>query len=294
MRWFSPWGGEKMKTTTSFLKMKKENEKIVMLTAYDYSTARFAEEAGVDLILVGDSLGMVVLGYDSTASVTVDDMIHHGKATRRGAKDTFIVIDMPFGSYHGTYDRTLQEAVHIYQETNANALKLEGAGEVLDVLRKLTEVGIPTVAHLGLLPQHAGVLGGYRVQGKTKEAAAQLMSDAKEAERAGACMIVLECVPYQIAGEISRALNIPVIGIGAGAETDGQVLVFHDTVQFGYHHIPKFVQQFGNAQKTIHQGLSAYVNAVKECSFPSENHRFTMQEEELTALYGMERGKQET
>lgn len=291
MRWFFPWRGEKMKTTTSFLTMKRNNEKIVMLTAYDYPTAKFAEEAGVDVILVGDSLGMVVLGYDSTAPVTVDEMIHHGKATRRGAKDTFIVVDMPFGTYHGAYDRTIQEAVRMYQETNANALKLEGGGEVLYVLRKLTEVGIPTVAHLGLLPQHAGVLGGYRVQGKTKEAAEQLMRDAKEAEAAGACMVVLECVPYQIAEKVSKALTIPVIGIGAGGGTDGQVLVFHDTVQFGYHHIPKFVEQFANAQETIHDGLSAYVQAVKTGSFPSEEHRFTMQENELTALYGHEEGE---
>lgn len=279
-----------MKTTASFLNMKNNGEKIVMLTAYDYPTAKFAEEAGVDVLLVGDSLGMVVLGYDSTAPVTVEDMIHHAKATRRGAKDTFIVVDMPFGTYHGAYDRTLQEAVRIFQETNANALKLEGAGEVLQVLKKLTDVGIPVVAHLGLLPQHAGVLGGYRVQGKTAEAADQLIRDAIEAERAGACMVVLECVPYQLAERVSKTLSIPVIGIGAGAETDGQVLVFHDTVQFGYHHVPKFVKQFGDARETIHEGLLAYVDAVKEGSFPAEEHRFTMKEEELIGLYGQEAG----
>lgn len=280
-----------MKTTASFLKMKNNGEKIVMLTAYDYPTAKFAEEAGVDVILVGDSLGMVVLGYDSTAPVTVEDMIHHGKATRRGAKETFIVVDMPFGSYHSSYDQTLQKAVKIYQETNANALKLEGAGEVLYTIEKLTDVGIPVVAHLGLLPQHAGVLGGYQVQGKTKEAAEQLMREAIEAEEAGACMVVLECVPYQLAEQVSTTLSIPVIGIGAGGETDGQVLVFHDTVQFGYHHIPKFVEQFGDAKKTIHEGLSAYVQAVKEGEFPREEHRFTMKEEELIALYGQEVGE---
>lgn len=285
------WKGEKMKTTASFLKMKNDGEKIVMLTAYDYPTAKFAEEAGVDVILVGDSLGMVVLGYDSTAPVTVEDMIHHGKATRRGAKETFIVVDMPFGSYHGSYDRTLQEAVRMYQETDANALKLEGAGEVLHIIKKLTDVGIPVVAHLGLLPQHAGVLGGYRVQGKTKEAAEQLMREAIEAEEAGACMVVLECVPYQLAEHISKALSIPVIGIGAGAETDGQVLVFHDTVQFGYHHIPKFVERFSDAGQTIHEGLSSYVQSVKAGDFPREEHHFTMQTEELTALYGQGAGE---
>lgn len=283
--------GENMKTTANFLNMKKDGEKIVMLTAYDYPTAKFAEDSGVDVILVGDSLGMVVLGYDSTVPVTMNDMIHHGKAVRRGAKDTFIVVDMPFGSYHGSYDRTLQDAVRIFQETGANALKLEGSGEVIHVIGMLTDTGIPVVAHLGLLPQHAGVLGGYKVQGKTAEAAEQLISDALAAEQAGACMVVVECVPYQLAQKVSEALTIPVIGIGAGAETDGQVLVFHDTVQFGNHHIPKFVKKFADAGRTIHDGLTAYVEEVKNGSFPAEEHRFTMKEEELTTLYGSGKGE---
>lgn len=280
-----------MKTTASFLKMKNEGEKIVMLTAYDYPTAKFAEEAGVDVILVGDSLGMVVLGYTSTSAVTVQDMIHHAKAVRRGAKDTFVVVDMPFGSYHGSFDRTLQDAVRVYQETDANALKLEGAGEVVSVINLLTDAGIPIVAHLGLLPQHAGVLGGYKVQGKTAEAAEALIRDAKAVEQAGACMVVLECVPYQLAQKVSEAISIPVIGIGAGAETDGQVLVFHDTVQYGSHHIPKFVKRFSDAGEEIQQGLKAYVDEVKKGEFPAPEHRFTMQENELTALYGNEQGE---
>lgn len=280
-----------MKTTASFLKMKNEGEKIVMLTAYDYPTAKFAEESGVDVILVGDSLGMVVLGLPSTTGVTVEDMIHHGKAVRRGAKDTFVVVDMPFGSYHGSFDRTLQEALRVYQETNANALKLEGAGEVISAIHLLTDAGIPIVAHLGLLPQHAEVLGGYKVQGKTAEAAAQLINDAKAVERAGACMVVLECIPYQLAQKVSKALTIPVIGIGAGVQTDGQVLVFHDTVQYGSHHIPKFVKRFSNAGEEIQKGLKAYVSEVKNGQFPAEEHRFAMQEEELTVLYGGQQGE---
>lgn len=281
-----------MKTTASFLKMKNDEEKIVMLTAYDYPTAKFAEEAGVDVILVGDSLGMVVLGLESTSGVTVEDMIHHGKAVRRGAKDTFIVVDMPFGSYHGSLDRTLQQALRVYQETNANALKLEGAGEVVSVIQLLTDVGIPVVAHLGLLPQHAGVLGGYKVQGKTAEAAAQLIQEARSVEQAGACMVVLECVPYQLAQKVSEALTIPVIGIGAGAETDGQVLVFHDTVQYGSHHIPKFVKRFSNAGEAIQHGLETYVTEVKNGQFPAPEHHFTMKENELTALYGSNKGEE--
>ena len=217
-----------MKTTSSFIDMKTKKEKIVMLTAYDFPTAKLAEEAGVDILLVGDSLGMVVLGYDSTIRVTVEDMIHHGKATRRGAKDTFIVVDMPFGSYHGSADSVLSNAVRIFQETEAQALKVEGSDEINDVIRLLTRTGIPVVAHLGLLPQSASVSGGYKVQGKTADAAQKLIDDAKEAERAGAIMIVLECIPYQLAKTITESVTIPVIGIGAGSDTDGQVLVFHE------------------------------------------------------------------
>ena len=231
-----------MKTTSDFLKMKQQKEKIVMITAYDYPGAKFSEEAEVDMILVGDSLGMVVLGYDSTMPVTVDDMVHHSKAVRRGAPDTFIVVDMPFGSYHGDINDTLKTAVYMMQATNANALKVEGAGEVVDVIKKLTNAGIPVVAHLGLLPQSAGVLGGYKVQGKTAEQAVKLMEDAKAVEEAGACAVVLECIPHQLTEAVSRILTVPTIGIGAGVEADGQVLVFHDLLKYGKHHIPKFVE----------------------------------------------------
>ena len=275
-----------MKSTLDFIKMKNEGEKIAMLTAYDYPSAKLAEEAGMDVILVGDSLGMVVLGYDSTIAVTVDDMIHHGKAVKRGAKNTFIIVDMPFGSYHGSTNSALKEAVRMFQQTGANALKIEGSGKVIDVIRLLTETGIPVVAHLGLLPQSAAVVGGYKVQGKTAEAAKQLIDDARACEEAGACMVVLECIPYQLAEEVTAAVTIPVIGIGAGAGTDGQVLVFHDTVKYGSHHIPKFVESYADAGTLIKDGLSNYVEAVKDGSFPEDRHRFTMKEEELSALYG--------
>lgn len=275
-----------MKNTASFSKMKKENEKIAMLTAYDYPSAKLAEEAGVDVILVGDSLGMVVLGYDSTVKVTVDDMIHHGKAARRGAPDTFLVVDMPFGSFHVSLDRTLENAIRIFQETGAEALKLEGADEVIDVIRSLTRTGIPVVGHLGLLPQTAGVLGGYKVQGKTADAAQKLIEDAKACEAAGACMIVLECIPYQLAREVTAAVTIPVIGIGAGADTDGQVLVYHDTLKYGSHHLPKFVRSYAETGEIMKNGLTAYVEEVKSGAFPAEEHRFTMKEEELQQLYG--------
>lgn len=266
--------------------MKKKSDKITMMTAYDFPTAKFAEEAGIDMILVGDSVGMVVLGYDSTVLVTLDDMIHHGKAARRGAPKTFLVVDMPFGTYHGSLDQTLANAVKIMQQTGAQALKVEGADDVLPVIEKLTSAGIPVVAHLGLTPQSAGVLGGYKVQGKTAEAAAKLVEDAKKCEQAGACALVLECIPYQLTEKISDTLIIPTIGIGAGANADGQVLVFHDMVKYGAHHIPKFVKEFANVGEPIIAGIHQYVEEVKSGSFPALEHSFTMKEEQLNQLYG--------
>ena len=275
-----------MKTTTDFLKMKTQGEKIVMITAYDYPTATFSEQADVDMILVGDSLGMVVLGYDSTMPVTVEDMIHHSKAVRRGAKDTFIVVDMPFGSYHGDPNEALNTAVKMMQETGANALKLEGAGEVVEVIKKLTKAGIPVVSHLGLLPQSASVLGGYKVQGKTSEQAEQLIKDAKACEDAGACAVVLECIPYQLTEVVTKELIIPTIGIGAGPYADGQVLVFHDLVNFGNHHVPKFVQTFSFVGEEVERGVKGYTKAVKDGTFPTLEQSFTMKEQVLTTLYG--------
>ncbi|ANU14502.1 3-methyl-2-oxobutanoate hydroxymethyltransferase [Planococcus halocryophilus Or1] len=275
-----------MKNTASLIKMKTQNEKIAMLTAYDYPSAKLAEEAGVDVILVGDSLGMVVLGYDSTVKVTVDDMIHHGKAARRGAPDTFLVVDMPFASFHGSAERILDNAVRMFQETGAEALKVEGADDVVNAIELLTRTGIPIVAHLGLLPQSAGVLGGYKVQGKTADAAQKLIDDALACEVAGACMLVLECIPYQLAEKVTAALTIPVIGIGAGSETDGQVLVYHDTLKYGSHHLPKFVRSYAETGESMKNGLIQYVNEVKSGVFPAEEHRFTMKEEELKQLYG--------
>ncbi|HEY4624185.1 MAG TPA: 3-methyl-2-oxobutanoate hydroxymethyltransferase [Solibacillus sp.] len=275
-----------MKTTAQFITMKQQQEKIVMVTAYDYPGATFSEAADVDMILVGDSLGMVVLGYESTMRVTVEDMIHHSKAVRRGAPNTFVVVDMPFGSYHGDVNDTLKTAVRMMQETNANALKVEGAGDVVPVIKKLTDAGIPVVAHLGLLPQSAGVLGGYKVQGKTAEQAEKLIQDALEVEQAGACAVVLECIPHQLTAVVSDKLTVPTIGIGAGVEADGQVLVFHDLLRFGKHHMPKFVHGFAQVGDEIERGIKGYTDAVKAGTFPTLAHSFTMKEEELNELYG--------
>ncbi|MDG4656124.1 3-methyl-2-oxobutanoate hydroxymethyltransferase [Ectobacillus antri] len=278
-----------MKTTKDFLQMKERGEAIVMVTAYDYPSARLAEQADVDLILVGDSLGMVVLGYESTVPVTVDDMIHHTKAVRRGAKNTFIVTDMPFMSYHVSKEDTMKNACRIIQESYADAVKVEGADEVLDTIYSLTKAGVPVVAHLGLTPQSVGVLGGYKVQGKDAESARKLIEDAKKCEEAGAMALVLECVPMQLAAEISTMLSIPTIGIGAGNQTDGQVLVYHDLITYGVERVPKFVKAYASVQDAIVNGIRQYTQEVKARQFPATEHSFTMKEEELAALYG---GKQ--
>ncbi len=275
-----------MKQTTEFLKMKQKKEPIVMLTAYDYPSAKLAEEAGVDMILVGDSLGMVVLGYDSTIPVTVDDMIHHTKAVKRGAKDTYIVTDMPFMSYHVSRSDALKNAARIIQESGAHAVKIEGSKDVIYTISALTEAGIPVVAHLGLTPQAVGVLGGYKVQGKDAESARQLIEDAKKVEKAGAIALVLECVPRQLGEEITNSISIPTIGIGAGNGTDGQVLVFHDVVSYGVDRVPKFVKQYASVNNPIKQGIQDYITEVKTKSFPDEKHSYTMKEEELASLYG--------
>ncbi|MCA1054614.1 3-methyl-2-oxobutanoate hydroxymethyltransferase [Rossellomorea aquimaris] len=275
-----------MRQTTDFSKMKKESEKITMLTAYDYPSAKLAEEAGIDLILVGDSLGMVVLGYDSTIQVTVEDMIHHTKAVKRGAPNTFIVTDMPFMTYHLSREETLRTAARIMQESGAHAVKVEGAGIVVEHMESMTNAGIPVMAHLGLTPQSVGVLGGYKVQGKTADAAQKLIEDAFRCEKAGAFAIVLECVPKQLAKEVSEAVNIPVIGIGAGIGTDGQVLVFHDLVTYGVGRVPKFVKQYSNISDTIVSSITNYIVDVKSGVFPEESHSFTMREHELQTLYG--------
>lgn len=256
--------------------MKKEQNKITMITAYDYPSAKIAEQAGTEMILVGDSLGMVVLGYESTIPVTVNDMIHHGKAVRRGAKNTFVVVDMPFMSYHVSLEETMKNATVLFQETEAQALKLEGAGDVLYTIEKLTFGGIPVVGHLGLTPQSVHVLGGYKVQGKDKKTAQQMLDDAKRVEEAGAIALVLECVPKELAQLISEELSIPTIGIGAGADVDGQVLVYHDILKYGVDRLPKFVKTYFDSNEHMKEAVQSYVTEVKSGSFPKEEHTFTI------------------
>lgn len=275
-----------MKATTDFIKMKQKGEKITMITAYDYPSAKLVEQAGTDLILVGDSLGMVVLGYDSTVPVTMDDMIYHGKAVKRGAEDTFIVIDMPFMSYHLSRRDTLLNAACLIQETGANAVKIEGADDVIEQINYLTNAGIPVMAHLGLTPQSVGVLGGYKVQGKSSDEAKRLMDNALKCQAAGAFAIVLECVPMQVAKEVSKRLDIPTIGIGAGSETDGQVLVYHDLITYGVDRVAKFVKQYANVNEAISLAIDQYISEVKMGAFPEMKHSFQMKAEEIKSLYG--------
>lgn len=278
-----------MKFAADFLKLKENREKISMLTAYDYPSAKLAEQAGVDMILVGDSLGMVVLGYDSTVPVTIEDMIHHTKAVKRGAPNTFIVTDLPFLTYHTTNEEALTNAARLMQEAGADAVKMEGGGDVITKIKAMTDAGIPVVAHLGLTPQSVGVLGGYKVQGKTTEAAIKLLEDAKKCEEAGAMAVVLECVPYQVAEHISNELIIPTIGIGAGNGTDGQVLVYHDVLLYGVGRVAKFVKSYANLNDVIGYALSEHIKEVKSGVFPDRDHSFTMKEEELASLYGGEK-----
>ncbi|HDZ6923363.1 TPA: 3-methyl-2-oxobutanoate hydroxymethyltransferase [Listeria monocytogenes] len=277
-----------MKRPVDFFAMKENGEKITMITAYDYPSAKNVEQAEADMILVGDSLGMVVLGYDSTVPVTMDDMIHHTKAVKRGAPDTFVVTDMPFMTYHGSVDETIQNARKIIQESGAHAVKLEGAGEVVNKIARLTEAGAPVVAHLGLTPQSVGLTGSYKVRAKSAQEAQALMDNALAVEAAGAIALVLEAIPRQLAEKVSKALSIPTIGIGAGVETDGQVLVYHDIIGYGISRRAKFVKAYADIDERIEPALASYVKEVKAATFPEVKHSFTMAEEDLKGLYGRE------
>lgn len=266
--------------------MKEKKEPITMVTAYDYPTAKIVDQAGVEIILVGDSLGMVVLGYDSTVPVTVDDMLHHTKAVTRANTSALVVTDLPFLSYHGSFDRTLETAARLMQEGKAHAVKLEGGSEVAPTIQRLTQAGVPVMGHIGLTPQSVHQLGGYKVQGKSVESAKKLLEDAKELEKAGAFSIVMECIPSDLAKEISEQLTIPTIGIGAGVECDGQVLVFHDIVGFGSEIQPKFVKQYTNIDTHIEQAITTFVQDTKSKAFPTKEHSFSINHEVLQQLYG--------
>ncbi len=272
-------------TTATVKKMKAEGRPITMLTAYDFSMAKLVDDAGIDMILVGDSLGNVMLGYESTLPVTMDEMIHHVKAVCRGTSRAMVVADLPFMSYQVSVKEALRNAGRFLKETTASAVKLEGGREVFDVIRAVVDAGIPVVGHLGLTPQSVHQMGGYKVQGKDEAAARKLLADARCVEEAGAFCLVLECVPAPLAKLITEELKIPTIGIGAGAQCDGQVLVIHDMLGLYPRSSPKFVKKYVNLHEHMTAALKQYIEEVTERSFPGPEHSFGISEEVLKKLY---------
>jgi 3-methyl-2-oxobutanoate hydroxymethyltransferase len=263
--------------------------KIVCLTAYDYPSARLLDEAGVDVVLVGDSLGMVVLGYENTLPLTVDEMLHHTRAVRRGVRRALLVADMPYGSFHGDRNEAVRNAVRFVKEAGAEAVKVEGGERRMDLIAQLVEAEIPVMGHIGLTPQSMHAFGGFRVQGKTLEAADQLMRDARAVEAAGAFSVVLESIPREIAAQITSELRIPTIGIGAGPECDGQILVLHDMIGLSLGHMPKFTRRYANVGEAISQAVSAYAEDVREGRFPADAESYHLSSEVRERLLAVRR-----
>lgn len=262
------------KTAKDILKMKYLGMKITVLTAYDASMARMLDSCDVDVLLVGDSLGMVVLGYDSTVPVTMDEMLHHAKAVSRGTKQALVVGDMPFGSYQSGLTDAVDNGIRFMKEAGCDAVKLEGGEEMCDVVRALTRAGVPVMGHIGLTPQTAGQLGGFKVQGKDLESARKMIADARALAKAGAFAIVLECVPGDLARVVTKSIDVPTIGIGAGPECDGQVLVTNDLLGLYEKFTPKFVKKYLNLAPGIKDAVVSFRDEVVQGSFPEEEHTF--------------------
>ena len=274
-----------MKKSIYDLLSRKGGAPLSMLTAYDYHTACTIDEAGIDMILVGDSLGNVMLGYENTLAVTVEDMIHHGKAVCRGAKNTFVVVDMPFMSYQTSVSDAVRNAGRIMKETNCQAVKLEGGAVYADRIKAIVEAGIPVVAHIGLTPQSVNMLGGYKVQGKTVEAAQHLIDDAKAVAEAGAFAITLECVPAALAQKVTESVPALTIGIGAGNGCDGQVLVYQDMLGYTNGFTPKFVKKYANLHEVMLEAFKQYKAECENRTFPTPSNTFKISEEVLEKLY---------
>ncbi len=272
-------------TVLSFQKAKDNGEKLTMLTAYDYSTAKLIDSTGVNSILVGDSLGNVVLGYDDTISVTLDDMIHHGKAVCRGAKNALVIVDMPFMSYQISVEQALENAGRLMKETHCQAVKLEGGKSICPQIKALVEAGIPVCAHLGLTPQHINAFGGFKVQGKTEAAAKLLLEDAKAIQEAGAFAVVLEAIPAKLAQLITEQLAIPTIGIGAGNQTDGQVLVYADLLGLFSDFTPKFVKRYANIGTLMTEAIKNYIDDVACQKFPTPENEYNIDDTIIEKLY---------
>jgi len=281
-----PWGEGSIVatarvTTVTLREMKDRGEKISMLTAYDYPIARLLDEAGIEVILVGDSLAMVGLGYETTLPVTMEEMLHHVRAVSRGVKRALLVADMPFGSFQASVEEGVRNAGRFLKEAGAQAVKLEGGREVADLTRRLTSVGIPVMGHLGLTPQMVHQFGGFKVQGRTAAAAERLREDALLLEEAGVFALVLEGIPWQVAEVITRELRIPTIGIGAGSSCDGQVLVTNDLLGLFDDFAPKFVKRYANLKETIAAAFTRYRQEVKAGEFPGPEHAFRLDEGEV-------------
>lgn len=274
-------------TVKSLLQMKQRQEKIAMMTAYDFPTAKILDEAGMHLLLVGDSLGMVVQGHDTTLPVTIDNMIYHGSMVARAAKQAMVVVDMPFMTASISVEETLHHAGRIMQESGCHGVKLEGGSPVAKSVQRLVESGIPVMAHIGLTPQSVHAFGGFSVQGRTKETAKRLLHDAKVLEEAGAFAVVLEAVPAEVAAIISNHLTIPTIGIGAGSECDGQVLVFHDMVGFTSGYIPKHNKRYLNLAELITSAAKTYIEEVSVGQFPGDAQSVHIRQDELEILDAM-------
>ncbi|MEO7994408.1 MAG: 3-methyl-2-oxobutanoate hydroxymethyltransferase [bacterium] len=271
-------------TIKTLQRQADRGEKIAMVTAYDAPSTKLAERAGADILLVGDSLGMVVLGYPNTLSVTLDDMLHHIKAVARVSQHALVIGDMPFMSYQVSAEQAVSNAGRLIQEGGTHAVKLEGGARIAGQIQKIIDAGIPVMGHLGLTPQSIHQFGGYKVQGKTAEAARQMVADAHLLESLGCFALVLECVPSDLAAHIARDLTIPVIGIGAGQEVDGQVLVFHDLLQFGTEYAPKFVRAYADLNESVPAAIAAFVRDVKAGTFPSSDEAYAPTQAVLEAL----------
>ena len=271
-------------TIRKLAEMKRAGEKIPMVTAYDYTAARIADAAGIPILLVGDSLGMVVLGYDSTIPVTMDDMVRHSRMVSRGAVEALVVTDLPFMSYQVDADAAMRNAGRLMQEGGAHTVKLEGGVAVAATVRRIVDAGVPVMGHIGLTPQSVNALGGYRVQGRTKAAARRVWDDAKALQDAGAYAVVLECVPSPLARVITERLTIPTIGIGAGPDCDGQVQVFHDMLGLYSDFVPKHTRRYANLGEDMGTAFARYAEDVRGGSFPNESESFTMNEELLADL----------
>lgn len=272
-------------SVSTFLDAKNNGEKLTMLTAYDYSMAKLIDSCNINGILVGDSLGMVCLGYKDTLSVTMEDMIHHTKAVSRGTENALVVGDMPFMSYQTSVYDAVVNAGRLIKEGSADAVKLEGGADVIEQIQAIVKAQIPVMGHIGLTPQSINMFGGFKVQGKSAEKAAKLIEDAKKLEKAGVFAIVLECIPAKLAKIISEEVKIPTIGIGAGPNCDGQILVYQDMLNMFSDLKPKFVKTFANVGELMQKGIKDYINEVQSNTFPTEEHSFKISEETLNKLY---------